>query len=99
MVIPRPGSRLTRPGRARPVGFELVEDCPASDSSVVLTSGDLILAGRPEERARVVVPPTATAAQAAFQNWGWHKIARARNPVGLPASDVLVTALPADRER
>lgn len=60
---------------------------------------DLILAGRPEERATVVVPPTSTAAQAAFQNWGWHKIARARNPVGLPASDVLVTSLPADRER
>jgi ribosomal protein S18 acetylase RimI-like enzyme len=63
------------------------------------TLQDLILAGRPEERATVVVPPTATAAQAAFQNWGWHKIARARNAAGLPASDVLVTALPADRER
>jgi ribosomal protein S18 acetylase RimI-like enzyme len=60
---------------------------------------DLILAGRPEERATAVVPPTATAAQAAFQNWGWHRIARTRNPAGLTASDVLVTALPADRER
>ena len=60
---------------------------------------DLILARRPEERATVVVPPAAAAAQAAFQSWGWQKIARARNPVGLPASDVLVTALSADRER
>jgi ribosomal protein S18 acetylase RimI-like enzyme len=60
---------------------------------------DLILNGRPEERATVVVPPTATAAQAAFQNWGWYKIARARNRAGLPASDVLVTALPEDRDR
>jgi hypothetical protein len=60
---------------------------------------DLILGGRAEERATVVVPPTATAAQAAFQNWGWQKLARARNPVGLPASDVLVIALPADRQR
>ena len=60
---------------------------------------DLVLAGRSEERATAVMPPTATAAQAAFQNWGWHKIARARNPVGLPASDVLITTLPADRER
>ena len=59
---------------------------------------DLILAGRPEERATAVVPPTATAAQAAFHNWGWQKIARARNPVGLPASDVLVTALPVNRQ-
>ena len=60
---------------------------------------DLILAGRPEERATAVVPPTATAAQAAFQNWGWRKIARARSAAGLPASDVLVTALPPGHER
>jgi ribosomal protein S18 acetylase RimI-like enzyme len=57
----------------------------------------LILTGRPEERATVCVPPTATAAQAAFQNWGWHKVARASNRAGLPASDVLVTAIPEDR--
>jgi ribosomal protein S18 acetylase RimI-like enzyme len=59
---------------------------------------DLILTGRPEERATVVVPPTATAAQAAFQNWGWHKVARATSPAALPASDVLITAIPEDRE-
>jgi ribosomal protein S18 acetylase RimI-like enzyme len=60
---------------------------------------DLILTGRAEERATAVVPPTATAAQAAFQHWGWHKVARARNGAGLPASDVLVTALAEDRDR
>ena len=43
---------------------------------------EVLLADRAEERATVVVPPAATAAQAAFQNWGWQKIARARNPVG-----------------
>jgi ribosomal protein S18 acetylase RimI-like enzyme len=59
---------------------------------------DLILTGRPEERATVVVSPTAAAAQAAFQNWGWHKVARASNRAGLPASDVLVTAIPEDPE-
>jgi ribosomal protein S18 acetylase RimI-like enzyme len=57
---------------------------------------DLILAGRPEERATAVVLPTAAAAQAAFQSWGWRKVARSRNPAGGPASDVLVTALPAN---
>jgi ribosomal protein S18 acetylase RimI-like enzyme len=60
---------------------------------------DLILTGRPEERATVVIPPTATAAQAAFQNWGWQKIARARNRAGLPASDVFLTAFQDDRDR
>jgi ribosomal protein S18 acetylase RimI-like enzyme len=55
---------------------------------------DLILSGRPEERATVLVPASATAAQAAFQNWGWRRIARTRAPAsGSPASDVLITEL------
>jgi GNAT superfamily N-acetyltransferase len=57
---------------------------------------DLILSGRAEERATVLIPPTATAAQAAFQSWGWHKIARIRAAEsGSPASDVLIIELPA----
>lgn len=60
---------------------------------------DLILASRREERATLVVPPAATAAQTAFQNWGWRKIARTRHPgPGSPASDVLVTTLPLNHE-
>jgi ribosomal protein S18 acetylase RimI-like enzyme len=56
---------------------------------------DLIMSGRPEERATLMVPPGATAAQAAFQSWGWRKIARTRGAErGWPASDVLVVALP-----
>jgi ribosomal protein S18 acetylase RimI-like enzyme len=59
---------------------------------------DLVLGGRPEERATLVVPPAATAAQAAFQNWGWHRIARTRGPApGAPASDVLLLDLTAAR--
>jgi GNAT superfamily N-acetyltransferase len=59
---------------------------------------DLLLSARDEERATFVVPPAAAAAQAAFQNWGWRKVARTRNPVpGEPASDVLVIGLPAGR--
>lgn len=57
---------------------------------------DLILAGRPEERATLTVLPAAAAAQAAFRAWGWHKVARTRGPEpGAPVSDVLVIALPA----
>ena len=37
---------------------------------------DLILAGRPEERATLVAPPAAAAAQHAFRAWGWRKLAR-----------------------
>ena len=54
----------------------------------------LTLQSRSEERATVVVPPGAHAAQAAFQNWGWRRVARTRNPdPGAGASDVLLLEL------
>ena len=55
---------------------------------------DLILTGRPEERATLTVLPAATAAQGAFQKWGWRKVARTREPGPDPAvADVLVRPL------
>lgn len=58
---------------------------------------DLILEGRAEERATLVVAPAAAAAQTAFQEWGWHRIARTRGPdPGAPASDVLLLGLQMD---
>jgi GNAT superfamily N-acetyltransferase len=60
---------------------------------------DLLLRNRPEERATLIVLPAATPAQTAFQNWGWRKVARTRDPdAGSPISDVLITTLPASRE-
>jgi GNAT superfamily N-acetyltransferase len=62
------------------------------------TLHDLILSRRCEERATLTVLPAAAAAQNAFQSWGWHKVARTRDPrPGSPVSDVLVTNLPATR--
>jgi GNAT superfamily N-acetyltransferase len=62
------------------------------------TLHDLILGGRAEERATLTVLPAAAPAQSAFQNWGWRKVARTRDPgPGSPVSDVLVTSLPAGR--
>jgi ribosomal protein S18 acetylase RimI-like enzyme len=64
------------------------------------TLHDLILRDRREERATLTVLPAATAAQRALRNWGWRKVARTRDPLpAAPLSDVLVTALPANRER
>jgi GNAT superfamily N-acetyltransferase len=58
---------------------------------------DLMLAGRSEERATVTMLPAATAAQAAFRSWGWHKVARTRGGQAGPAvCDVLVITLPAE---
>ena len=59
---------------------------------------DLILAGRREERATLTVLPAAAAAQRAFQDWGWRKVARTRDPdPRSPVSDVLLATLPAGR--
>ena len=57
---------------------------------------DLVLAGRPEERATVTVRPAATAAQQALRSWGWQRVGRTRDPddPGSPVSDVLVIPLP-----
>jgi len=56
---------------------------------------DLILSGRPEERATLTVLPAATPAQQAFRAWGWRKVARTRDPrSGSLVLDVLVTGLP-----
>ena len=58
---------------------------------------DLLLTGRSEERATAVVLPAATAAQRAFQEWGWRKVARTRDSaagVAAPVADVLLVWLP-----
>jgi GNAT superfamily N-acetyltransferase len=61
---------------------------------------DLILEHRPEERATLTVPPTATPAQQAFRKWGWRKVARTREAEpGSPVSDVLILTLPAEAAR
>jgi GNAT superfamily N-acetyltransferase len=54
---------------------------------------DLILAGRPEERATVAVLPAAAAAQHAFRAWGWRKLARTHAEPAGSVADVLVTDL------
>ncbi len=60
---------------------------------------DLLLAGRDEERATVVVPSGAAAAQSAFRSWGWRRIARTRDPGSASAtSDVLITTLGHSRD-
>jgi GNAT superfamily N-acetyltransferase len=63
---------------------------------------DLLLTGRSEERATAVVLPAAAAAQRAFQEWGWRKVARTRNPAAgspSPVADVLLLALDDGRGR
>ena len=60
---------------------------------------DLILSGRPEERATVAVPSGASVAQRAFRTWGWTRIGRTRgSDPGSPVLDVLVLALPAGHD-
>jgi GNAT superfamily N-acetyltransferase len=79
---------------------ELLVRAPWRRQGIGQTLHDLILSRRREERATLTVLPAASAAQNALQSWGWHKIARTRDPSpGSPVSDVLVTTLPASRAR
>lgn len=56
---------------------------------------DLLLAGRPEERAALTVLPEAAPAQHAFRAWGWRKVARTHDPrAGSAVFDVLLATLP-----
>ena len=66
---------------------------------IARTLHDLILGGRPEERATLTVLPAAVPAQHAFRAWGWRKVARTQEPgLGSPVYDVLVTALPLNHQ-
>ena len=77
---------------------ELLVRAPWRRQGIGRTLHDLILGSRREERATLVLLPAATPAQNAFQSWGWQKVARTRGPrPGSPASDVLITTLPAGR--
>lgn len=55
---------------------------------------DRVLARRPEERATLTVLPAASAAQAAFRNWGWRKVGRTQDDDASAVADVLVADLP-----
>jgi ribosomal protein S18 acetylase RimI-like enzyme len=61
---------------------------------------DLLLDGRPEERATLTVAPGATAAQRAFRSWGWQKVARTHgDDLAGPVLDVLLLSLQSGRGR
>ncbi len=65
---------------------------------IARTMHDLILGGRPEERATLTVLPAAVPAQNAFRAWGWRKVARTREPgPGALVYDVLIRPLPVDQ--
>jgi ribosomal protein S18 acetylase RimI-like enzyme len=63
---------------------------------IARTLHDMILTGRPEERAAVTVRPAATAAQHALRSWGWRRVGRTRDPddPGSLVCDVLLITLP-----
>jgi GNAT superfamily N-acetyltransferase len=49
---------------------------------------DLLMTGRPEERATAIVPSGAAAARQAFTDWGWTRVARTND------GTVLLLSLP-----
>lgn len=73
---------------------ELLVRKPWRRKHVAETIHDRLMHHRREERATLTVLPAATAAQAAYAKWGWHKVAQKHNPLpGSPIFDVLVKKL------
>jgi GNAT superfamily N-acetyltransferase len=98
LTTPLPADVIAEhPGRTFAL-TELLVRAPWRRQGIARTLHDLILGGRPEERATLTVLPAAVAAQHAFRAWGWRKVARARDPEpGSAVLDVLVRQLPAGR--
>ena len=96
LTAPLPAEVTTEhPGRTFAL-TELLVRAPWRRQGIAGSLHDLILDGRPEERAALAVWPGAIAAQKAFREWGWSRVARTRGPQdGSPVRDVLVIALPA----
>lgn len=74
--------------------IELLVRKPWRRQHIAETMHNLLLQDRSEERATLTVLPAATAAQAAYAKWGWHKVAQKRNLLpGSPIFDMLVKKL------
>jgi ribosomal protein S18 acetylase RimI-like enzyme len=88
-----PGLTDEPPGRTFAL-LELGVRKPWQRHGVATRLHDLLLEGRPEERATLTVLPTALAAQAAYAKWGWYKVAQKYNPLpDSPLFDVLLKDL------
>jgi hypothetical protein len=96
LTAPLPAEVTTeQPGRTFAL-TELLVRAPWRRQGIAGSLHDLILDGRPEERATLAVLPGAIAAQMAFRTWGWSRVARTGGAQdGSPVLDVLVIALPA----
>jgi len=92
LTTPLPADLTTEyPGRTFAIA-ELLVRASWRRQGIGRTLHDLIVDGRPEERATVTIPPGAAAAQAAFRTWGWRRIGRTSAPdaPGPGGLDVLV---------
>ena len=67
------------PGRSFAIAALLVR-APWRRQYIGSSLHDEILSKRTEERALATLLPAATAAQRASSSWGWHKVARTRDP-------------------
>jgi GNAT superfamily N-acetyltransferase len=99
LTTPLPAEDITEhPGRTFAL-TELLVRAAWRRQGIGRSLHDLVLAGRPEERATLTVSPAAAPAQHAFRSWGWTKVARTRGATAAaPVLDVLVMALPAAAE-
>lgn len=87
-----PQATTEHPGRSFAIAGLLVR-APWRRQFIGSSLHDELRSRRTEERALATVLPAATAAQRAIASWGWHKIARTRDPDGPALLDVAAVDL------
>jgi hypothetical protein len=94
LLTPLPADVTTeRTGRTLAV-VEMLVRARWRRQHIAQTMHDMLLQGRPEERATLTVLPAALPALRAYAKWGWRTIAQKRNPLpGSPVFDVLIKEL------
>jgi hypothetical protein len=96
LTAPLPAEVTTEhPGRTFAL-TELLVRAPWRRQGIAGSLHDLILDGRPEERATLAVLPGGDIGAVGLPEVGWSRVARTRGPQhGSPVLDVLVIGLPA----
>lgn len=94
-VFSHPSSGATVHEQACPVGFvsELLVAAGYRRRGIARALHDRFLASRKEPNAVLLAHPEATAAQSAYERWGWYRIGAGRPWSGAPLYDTLAKGL------
>jgi ribosomal protein S18 acetylase RimI-like enzyme len=93
LTTPVPGGFTAETGSRTFALCEMMTAAPWRRQGIARHLHDLLLSGRAEERATLLVRQDNTAAQAAYASWGWRKVGLLQPFPDAPIYDALVLPL------